>query len=174
VRFITDWLDAWAAIQPDKKLFGFVGPDGSERDGYSYLRFAGVTRQLAGWLRDQDLAWGERVVLAYPRGSSPFHPPSRPPLKGKPAARRSPGSLQSRPIAARAWSLPIGRGPALLQEVQGRAGWEQPGLKQPAVPRPERRMTCALSTAERSLLSTPLLLSCFFSIPRARRGARVA
>ena len=68
MRFITDWLDAWAAIQPDKKLFGFVGPDGSERDGYSYLRFAGVTRQLAGWLRDQDLAWGERVVLAYPPG----------------------------------------------------------------------------------------------------------
>ena len=68
MRFITDWLDAWAAVQPDKKLFGFVGADGSERDGYSYLRFAGVTRRLAAWLRDQDLASGDRVVLAYPPG----------------------------------------------------------------------------------------------------------
>jgi thioester reductase-like protein len=68
VRYITDWLDAWAADQPGKKLFGFVGADGSERDGYSYVRFAGVTRRLADWIRHQGLRRGERVVLAYPPG----------------------------------------------------------------------------------------------------------
>jgi thioester reductase-like protein len=68
VHYITDWLDAWAADQPGKKLFGFVGTDGCERDGYSYVRFAGVTRRLADWLRHQGLRRGERVVLAYPPG----------------------------------------------------------------------------------------------------------
>ena len=67
-RFITDFLDAWAADQPDKKLFGFVGADGRERDGYSYARFAEATRLLANWLRHQGLQPGERVVLAYPPG----------------------------------------------------------------------------------------------------------
>jgi thioester reductase-like protein len=68
VRFITDWLDAWADAQPGKKLFGFVGADGSEQDVYSYVRFAEVTRRLADWLRHQGLQRGERVVLAYPPG----------------------------------------------------------------------------------------------------------
>ena len=68
MHYITDWLDAWAADQPGKKLFGFVGTDGCERDGYSYVRFAGVTRRLADWLRHQGLRRGERVVLAYPPG----------------------------------------------------------------------------------------------------------
>jgi acyl-CoA synthetase (AMP-forming)/AMP-acid ligase II len=68
VRYITDWLDAWAAVQPHKKLFGFVAANGSERDGYTYARFAKVTRRLATWLRDQGLEWGDRVVLAYPAG----------------------------------------------------------------------------------------------------------
>jgi thioester reductase-like protein len=68
VRFITDWLDAWAADKPCKKLFGFVGADGSERDAYSYAHFAAVTRRLADWLRRQGLGRGERVVLAYPPG----------------------------------------------------------------------------------------------------------
>ena len=68
MRSITDWLDAWADAQPGKKLFGFIGADGSEQDAYSYARFAGVTRRLADRLRCEGLRWGERAVLAYPPG----------------------------------------------------------------------------------------------------------
>ncbi len=68
MRSITDCLDCWATVQPDKKLFGFVGADGSERDEYTYIRFAGTTCRLADWLRHQELRRGDRVMLAYPPG----------------------------------------------------------------------------------------------------------
>jgi thioester reductase-like protein len=69
MRFIAEYLDAWAARQPDKQLFCFLGANGAEQATYSYERFAHVTRRLAAWLcRTQDLRRGDRVLLAYPAG----------------------------------------------------------------------------------------------------------
>lgn len=102
MQYITELLDAWAADQPDKKLFGFVGADGSERDAHSYARFAAVTRGLARWLREQGLQSGDRAILAFPPGLDMITaffacaragiiavPTARPPgVDGKDGARR--------------------------------------------------------------------------------------
>jgi thioester reductase-like protein len=69
MEFVTDFLNAWAGVQPNKPLFSFVGADGAQQDGYTCSRFAEATRHLAGWLRRaHGLRLGERVLLAYSPG----------------------------------------------------------------------------------------------------------
>jgi thioester reductase-like protein len=69
MEFVTDFLDAWAGVQPNKPLFSFVGADGAQQDGYTCGGFAEATQHLAGWLRRaHGLRRGERVLLAYSPG----------------------------------------------------------------------------------------------------------
>lgn len=62
-------LERRALEQPNRTLFGFFGADRRLERQYTYAEFARATRQLAAALADApDLAWGERVLLAYPAG----------------------------------------------------------------------------------------------------------
>jgi acyl-CoA synthetase (AMP-forming)/AMP-acid ligase II len=149
--FITDWLDAWAADQPDKKLFGFVSADGRERDGYSYSRFAGATRLLADWLRQQGLRWGERVVLAYPPGLDMIAaffacaragiiavPTARPPaVEGKSGGRGGAALSRISAIAADCGARIVltDRPPPRPASgaAAGRCGWGRQDLNRPAL-----------------------------------------
>lgn len=66
---VTDYLDYWAALQPDKRLFSFLDIDGREQEGYTYHEFCERTLQLAAYLSgDAGLRYGDRALLVYPPG----------------------------------------------------------------------------------------------------------
>jgi thioester reductase-like protein len=69
LKSVVDYLECWAATQPDKCLFAFVDIDGNEIDAYTYRRFHERTRGLAEYLsRHHGLENGDRVLLAYSAG----------------------------------------------------------------------------------------------------------
>ena len=66
---IIDYLEHWAAVQPDKRLSSFLDVDGAEKDSYTYLGFHERTRHLAEYLWQQiGLRRGDRALLVYPPG----------------------------------------------------------------------------------------------------------
>lgn len=66
---VTEYLDYWAAVQPDKRLFSFLDIDGRQQDGYTYREFCERTLQLAAYLTGKaGLRYGDRVLLVYPPG----------------------------------------------------------------------------------------------------------
>jgi thioester reductase-like protein len=66
---IIDYLERWAAVQPDKCFSSFLDVDGKERDSYTYLDFHERTLHLAGYLsRQVGLKPGDRALLVYPPG----------------------------------------------------------------------------------------------------------
>ena len=66
---ITEYLEQWAAAQPDKQLFGFVNAQGIETRGFTYREFLHCSRALAAYLHHSEgLRHGERVLLCYPPG----------------------------------------------------------------------------------------------------------
>ncbi len=66
---LVDYLEHWAAIQPDKTLYSFIDENGKERDTYTYLAFHERTRHIAANLAGEaKLAKGDRVLLVYPPG----------------------------------------------------------------------------------------------------------
>jgi acyl-CoA synthetase (AMP-forming)/AMP-acid ligase II len=69
LKSIIDYLEGWAATQPDTRLYGFLDIDGIEKDSYSYLSFHERTRNPAYYLaRHSGLKNGARALLAYPPG----------------------------------------------------------------------------------------------------------
>jgi thioester reductase-like protein len=66
---IIDYLEHWAAVQPNKCVFGFLDVRGKERANYTYLNFLNRTRALAQYLSEEvGLKYGDRVLLVYPPG----------------------------------------------------------------------------------------------------------
>ncbi len=66
---IIDYLEYWAAIQPDKCFSSFLDIHGKETDVYTFLGFHERTRHLAEHLSQQTgLKRGDRVLLVYPPG----------------------------------------------------------------------------------------------------------
>jgi thioester reductase-like protein len=66
---ILDYLEQWAAVQPDKFACSFLDVRGKERASYTYLNFSNRTRTLAVYLSQQvGLKYGDRVLLVYPPG----------------------------------------------------------------------------------------------------------
>ena len=60
---IIDYLEHWAAVQPNKCFSSFLDVDSNERDTHTYLSFHERTRQLAEYLsRDMGLMRGDRVL----------------------------------------------------------------------------------------------------------------
>jgi thioester reductase-like protein len=69
LKSVIDYLERWAAIQPDRCLFAFLNIHGNPIDSYTYRRFHERTRGLADYLsRQHGLQHGDRVLLAYPAG----------------------------------------------------------------------------------------------------------
>ncbi len=66
---IIEYLEHWAAVQPDRCLYSFLDQDGKERDNYTFLAFHERTRHLAAYLAGEvGLKRGDRVLLVYPPG----------------------------------------------------------------------------------------------------------
>src|SRR3954462_11482707 len=66
---IVDYLEQWAAVQPDKCAFSFLDIHGEETANYTYLNFSNRTRTLAVYLSQQvGLKYGDTVLLVYPPG----------------------------------------------------------------------------------------------------------
>jgi thioester reductase-like protein len=66
---LIEYLEHWAAVQPDKCLYSFLDHEGKERDNYTFLAFHERTRHLAAYLsREAGLQRGDRVLLVYPPG----------------------------------------------------------------------------------------------------------
>jgi thioester reductase-like protein len=66
---LIDYLEAWVAIQPDKRLSSFLDVQGREKETYTYLSFHERTRHLAEYLLEHvQLKRGDRVLLVYPPG----------------------------------------------------------------------------------------------------------
>jgi thioester reductase-like protein len=66
---IIDYLEQWAAVQPNKCVYNFLDVGGKQRAGYTYLNFANRTRTLAKYLSGPiGLKYGDRVLLVYPPG----------------------------------------------------------------------------------------------------------
>ena len=66
---ITEYLEKWAAAQPDKQVFGFMDSQGTQTCGFSYREFLHNSRALAAHLSHvEGLRHGERVLLCYPPG----------------------------------------------------------------------------------------------------------
>jgi thioester reductase-like protein len=66
---IIDYLEHWAAIQPEKLFIAFLDVDGNETESYSYLGFHERTRHLAEYLLWQvGLKRGDRALLIFPPG----------------------------------------------------------------------------------------------------------
>lgn len=66
---IIDYLEHWAAQQPDKCLSSFLGTDGNERENYTYLGFHERISYLAEYFSGQvGLRRGDRALLVYPPG----------------------------------------------------------------------------------------------------------
>ena len=69
MKSLIDYLEHWAAVDPDKCLSCFLDADGSEKARYTYSAFSNHTRDLAAYLsREVGLKHGDRVLLAYPPG----------------------------------------------------------------------------------------------------------
>src|SRR5438874_5869082 len=66
---VIDYLEQWAAVQPNKCLCSFLDARGEEKASYTYLNFSNRTRTLAAYLSQQvGLKYGDRVLLVYPPG----------------------------------------------------------------------------------------------------------
>jgi thioester reductase-like protein len=66
---IIDYLEHWAAIQPDKCFSSFLDVHGKEIETYTYSGFNERSRHLAEYLSSQvGLMRGDRVLLVYPPG----------------------------------------------------------------------------------------------------------
>src|ERR1043165_7877775 len=66
---IIDYLEQWAAAQPDKCAFSFLDIHGKETASYTYVNFSNRTRTLAVYLSQHaGLKYGDRVLLVYPPG----------------------------------------------------------------------------------------------------------
>ena len=66
---IVERLERWAAVQPDRVVYAFIGMDGRETDALTYRELARSTRALAAHLaREVGLRRGERALLAYAPG----------------------------------------------------------------------------------------------------------
>jgi thioester reductase-like protein len=69
MEFITEYLDHWAEIQPERVLYRFIAVDGALKASLTYRAVSLRTRNLAAWLaRTAGLRRGERVLLVYPPG----------------------------------------------------------------------------------------------------------
>ena len=69
LRTIGDFLDHWAAHEPNRRLYTFLDGHGDETEFYDYLGFAERTRYLAEHLQQEfGIARGDRVLLVYPPG----------------------------------------------------------------------------------------------------------
>lgn len=66
---IIDYLEHWAAVQPDWRLSAFLDVNGHETESYTYWEFHQRTRHLAEQLSEQfGVKKGARVLLVYPPG----------------------------------------------------------------------------------------------------------
>ena len=66
---IIDYLEQWAAVQPNKCLYSFLDVRGKEIASYTYCNFSNRTRTLAEYLSQQiGLKYEDRVLLVYPPG----------------------------------------------------------------------------------------------------------
>jgi thioester reductase-like protein len=66
---ILDYIDHWAAANPDKCFSAFLDGHGNPRETYTYQSFAARTRFLAEYIHDQTaLRRGDRAALVYPPG----------------------------------------------------------------------------------------------------------
>jgi acyl-CoA synthetase (AMP-forming)/AMP-acid ligase II len=66
---ILDYVDHWAAVQPDKCFSAFLDSHGKSREIYTYRSFQTRTHFLAEYLRDETSARrGDRVALVYSPG----------------------------------------------------------------------------------------------------------
>jgi thioester reductase-like protein len=66
---ILDYLDHWAATNPEKCFSAFLDGHGNPRETYTYQSFAARTRFLAEHIHDETaLQRGDRVALVYPPG----------------------------------------------------------------------------------------------------------
>jgi thioester reductase-like protein len=69
MKSIIDFLEHWAAVQPDKRLSSFLNVDGAEKDTYTFLGFHERTCHLAAYLSQHiGLRRGDRALLVYPPG----------------------------------------------------------------------------------------------------------
>ncbi len=70
---IIDYLEHWAAIQPDKCFSSFLDVHGKEIETYTYSGFHERSRHLAEYLSLQlRIKRGDRVLLVYPPGLEIF------------------------------------------------------------------------------------------------------
>jgi len=66
---ILDYLDHWAAANPEKCFSVFLDGHGNPRETYTYQSFAARTHFLAEYIREETaLHRGDRVALVYPPG----------------------------------------------------------------------------------------------------------
>jgi thioester reductase-like protein len=66
---ILDYIDHWAAANPDKCFSAFLDGHGNPRETYTYQSFAARTRFLAEYIHDETaLRRGDRAALVYPPG----------------------------------------------------------------------------------------------------------
>jgi acyl-CoA synthetase (AMP-forming)/AMP-acid ligase II len=66
---IVDYLDHWAAANPEKCFSAFLDSHGNPREAYTYQSFEARTRFLAEYIHDETpLPRGDRVALVYPPG----------------------------------------------------------------------------------------------------------
>ncbi len=66
---IVEYLDHWAAVQPDKCLYSYLEVDGTEREAYTYQAFSERTRHLAEFISQlKGLKHGDRALLVFPPG----------------------------------------------------------------------------------------------------------
>src|SRR5438046_10296319 len=69
MKSVIDYLEQWAAVQPNKCVCSFLDASGEEKASYTYVNFSNRTRTLAGYLSQQGgLKYGDRVLLVYPPG----------------------------------------------------------------------------------------------------------
>ncbi|MBV9094966.1 MAG: thioester reductase domain-containing protein [Streptosporangiaceae bacterium] len=66
---ILDYIDHWAAVDPDKCFSTFVDRHGNPRETHTYRSLEARTRFLAEYIRDETpVERGDRVALVYPPG----------------------------------------------------------------------------------------------------------
>ncbi len=66
---IIDYMEHWAAIQPDKCFSSFLDVHGNATENYTYSEFNERSRHLAEHLAEQvGLKRGDRALLVYPPG----------------------------------------------------------------------------------------------------------
>ena len=66
---ILDYMDHWAAVQPEKCFGMFLDRHGKPRETYTYRSFEARTRFLGEYIHDETAVQrGDRVALVYPPG----------------------------------------------------------------------------------------------------------